>query len=199
MSSAAVLCARPSSEQGWAVSHRALWGKGNPIPHQDLPQSSPGLISLSASVPLCPWPLTLPSLPPQLRYSRACAFGFFKVPDLLNLLTPRNLLLPLGPQRTRRKGCQKPFVESTQPLKEESKSTQPSLPLEWGCAKSGAFQIRHRRCLDSKAVSVDYSTGTGWAQGTRATSSSPALGGAPSGAPGPHPALQQQQETVQFP
>jgi len=43
--------------------------------------------------------------------ARACAFGFLRVPDLSNLLTPRNLLfqLPLGPTRTRRKGCQKHF------------------------------------------------------------------------------------------
>lgn len=48
--------------------------------------------------------------------------------------------------------------EHTQPTKEKRKFTQPSLHLQWRHAKSGAFQIRHRRCFDSKAVSGDYST-----------------------------------------
>lgn len=68
-------------------------------------------------------------------------------------------------------------MKSTRPLKGEGKSTQPSLPLEWSRAKPGAFQIRHCRCFDSKAVSVDYSTGTGCCpRHPRGTSSSPALG-----------------------
>lgn len=67
----------PSSEQGWAVSHRALWGKvtragkGHPTEHQDLPQTSPELISKCPhEPPLCPWPLTLPVTPPTAQVHR---------------------------------------------------------------------------------------------------------------------------------
>lgn len=154
--------------------------KGTPWDTRLSPTAHQGL---SASVPRAPRvPMATHAASHSLLSSgtaRACAFGFLKVPDLPNLLTPRNLLLPLGALRTRKKGLSKPFVESTWPLKEEKKSTQPSLHLQRSRAKSGAFQIRHRRCFDSKAVSVDYSTGTGCYPGhPGGKSSSPALGAA---------------------
>lgn len=173
--------------QGPAVSKGGLCGEKPPVlekstpwntsifprAHQGLPASAPTSPPCVHGHSLCQ------SLPHSSVQRGLVLLASPKVPDLLNLLTPRNLLLPLRTSEDKEEGLSKPFVESTRPLKEERKSTQPSLPLEWSCAKSGVFQIRHRRCFDSKAVSVDYSTGTSCCPGHhRGTSSSPALGAA---------------------
>lgn len=103
------VCQEPATcvPQGSVGKSHLCWKR---TPH-GAPGSSPELTrGLSASAPRSPpVPMathTASHSPHSSGTARACAFGFSKVPDLPNLLTPRNLLLPLGPLRTRREGCQ---------------------------------------------------------------------------------------------
>lgn len=81
VTSAVILCARSQP----LVSHRALWekatcaGKGHPMEHQDLPQSSPGdYQQVPPGAPLCPWPLTLPVTPPTAQVQRGLVLLAFQ-------------------------------------------------------------------------------------------------------------------------
>lgn len=88
------------------------------LSYEQVPQRAPRCQSLLSShrmqavvQPTAREPKAAGHSPHNTGIARACAFGFLRVPDLPNLLTQRNLLfqLPLGPTRTRRKGCQNHF------------------------------------------------------------------------------------------
>lgn len=107
-----LLLGTPGSTGLSLTAHQGLLGY-EPVP-QRAPRCQSPLSSLhrqAAVQPPARGPEAAGHSPHNTGIARACAFGFLRVPDLPNLPTPRNLLfqLPLGPTRTRRKGCQNHF------------------------------------------------------------------------------------------